>query len=161
MSSQMFNPHSTSTQRFDIGWRAKIGAESIPAYPSKDYVTAEPHTFTTIKNIYTGGFEEVLVEPMHHAGVVTLQQQQAVQENLMIGDGVRITLEGNIGSGMFTLCCFNPNCCTAFKGKSTLGWWYTQALRDRGIPAHWKPEKIDEWRTESGNLLDTSRKDPR
>ena len=82
-----------------------MGAESIPAYPSKDYITAEPRTFTTIKNIYSGGLEEVLVDPMHHAGVVTVQQQQAVRENLLIGDGVRITLEGNIGSGKPKLYC--------------------------------------------------------
>lgn len=103
LGSQMFNPRSTSTQRFDAGWRAKIGAEAIPAYPSKDYVTPMPHTFITIKNVYTGGLEEVLVDPAHHDGFVTLQQQQAVRHNLVIGDGVRITLEGNIGSGKRTV----------------------------------------------------------
>ena len=118
--------------------------EAVPGYPSKDYITDEPRYYMTVKNPYTGGDEEVLIDPVQHDGVVTRQQQEAVKNNLLHGSGIRLALEGNIGSG-----------------KSTLGFWLVQALRDSGVPAWWKPERLEEWGTKEGNLLNTSRKDPK
>ena len=76
-----------------------MAEEVVPGYPSKDYITDGPRNFMTVKNLYTGGDEVVLVDPEQHEGVVTRQQQEAVRNNLLLGSGIRISLEGNIGSG--------------------------------------------------------------
>ena len=68
-------------------------------FPSSDYIVKGPLSFKTIKNIYTGGQEKVLIDPTTHDGIVTKQQQNALQKNTTLGPGVRLTLEGNIGSG--------------------------------------------------------------
>ena len=94
-----FRPENTSTQRLDRGWARKMGEEVQLGFPSQDYVVKGPMSFKTITNIYTGKAEKVLVDPVTHDGFVTKQQRDALQKKTSLGPGVRITLEGNIGSG--------------------------------------------------------------
>ena len=65
-------------------------------------------SFKTIANIYTGKQEKVLVDPTAHDGFVTKQQRDALQLNASLGPGVRLTLEGNIGSGKQHVPCVSP-----------------------------------------------------
>ena len=95
-----FNPNNTSTQKLDRGWSYKMGEEVQNGFPAaEDYVVKGPLKFKVIRNIYTGNNVTVLVDPAVHNGYVTEQQHEAYQCNLLLGSGVRISLEGNIGSG--------------------------------------------------------------
>ena len=94
-----FSPKNTSTQHLDRGWRSKMGEERMLGFPSRDFVVDGPHQFREIKNIFTGKMETVLVDPDNHPGYTTKQQEEAIHGNLLRGSGVRISIEGNIGSG--------------------------------------------------------------
>ena len=98
-NSMEFFPKDTSTQRIDRGWRSKMSDEMLFGFPSQDYVVEGPHRFMEIKNIFTGLTENVLIDPENHPGYVTKQQEEAIHSNMFRGSGVRISIEGNIGSG--------------------------------------------------------------
>ena len=104
--SMEFSPKDTSTQHLDRGWRAKMGEEMVYGYPSQDYVVGGPHNFMEIKNIFTGSMEKVLIDPPDHHGYVTKQQGDAINSKLLSGTGVRLSLEGNIGSGNLVVARF-------------------------------------------------------
>ena len=96
----VFSPKETSTQHLDKGWRDKMSEELLPGFPSRDYAVEGPFRFMNIRNIYTGEVEKVLIDPEDHQGYTTRQQEKAIRSKLFFGNGVRISIEGNIGSGI-------------------------------------------------------------
>ena len=76
-----------------------MSEELLPGFPSHDYVVDGPHNFMDIRNLFNGKVENVLIDPTDHQGYTTRQQQEAVRSKLFFGSGVRISIEGNIGSG--------------------------------------------------------------
>ena len=113
----VFSPRDTSTQHLDRGWRNKMGEEMLPSFPSRDYVIDGPHNFMDIRNIFTGKVESVLIDPNDHQGYTTRQQQEAVASKLFFGNGVRISIEGNIGSGITAVTAVTGYChiCIIFR----------------------------------------------
>ena len=86
----------------DHGWAGKMSEEEHLGYPSQDYIIKGPLSFKSIQNIYTGKQVKVLVEPTTHDGFVTKQQVEAHKNSLLHGSGVRLVIEGNIGSGQIS-----------------------------------------------------------
>ena len=110
--SVMFDPKATSTQQInqltdqhvdqlteqDSG--RKAGTKNVFGYISPDLVAQEHRLqYRDVMNIYTGKIVNVPMDPKNHNGYVTMDQVKAIRDNMFLGNGIRISIEGNIGSG--------------------------------------------------------------
>ena len=77
----------------------KFAAEKIPMFrqPSRTLLTGETST-TSVYNIFTGG-RSFLPCGEDHDGYLTKEEQDFIDRSVSQHRGLRVSLEGNIGSG--------------------------------------------------------------
>ena len=89
------------TQRMDKlrGHKVKAEGTSIWQEPSRTVIAGDQKT-KAVYNIFRGGYS-VLPVGEDHEGFVTLEEQAAIERNLnRYSRGLKVSIEGNIGSGM-------------------------------------------------------------
>ena len=77
----------------------KVVAENVPAWkqPNRTLLSGRTDT-TSVYNIFTGGMS-ILPCGEDHDGYYTMEERDFINRSVIQHQGLRVSLEGNIGSG--------------------------------------------------------------